>query len=360
MSDVETAEKSLKRKKKHVIPARDLLSSGSTLLNLATSGRTVGCYAKSHYYWFVGGSQAGKTWLALSALAEASINPNFDEYRLIHDNAEHGALMDIKKFFGPKVAARLEPPNGDREDPKYSESLEEFYDFMDDANKDGRPFIYILDSMDAIDAKEDQELFDENKKKRRKGKEVGASYGTSKAKLNSTHLRRVTSGLRRSKSILIIISQIRQNIGFGSQFNPDVVAGGKALMFYCTLKISTKVKEKIKKKIRGKMRTLGTLSKVRVEKNRIQGKDRTIEIPIYNSVGVDDIGSCIDYLIDEKHWKGTEETVVAKEFDYSGSKDGLITKIEEEELESELKAIVSDTWDSIEKACEIKRKSRYT
>ncbi len=358
--DIETVKKSLKRKKSHVIPSRDLLSSSSTLLNLATSGRTVGCYAKGHYYWFVGDSQSGKTWLALAALAEASINPEFDEYRLIHDNSEHGALMSIKKYFGPKVAARLEPPNGDKENPEYSETLEQFYDYMDDAAKDGRPFIYILDSMDAIDAKEDQDTYEQNKKQRRKGKEASGTYGTAKAKLNSTSLRRVTAALRKSKSILIIISQTRKNIGFGAQYNPDTVAGGKALMFYCTLKISTKVLEKIKRTVKGKKRAIGIQSKVRVEKNRIQGKDRTIAVPIYYSVGVDDIGSCIDYLIDEKHWKGTEERVNAPEFDYSGSKDGLVSKIEEEELERELKAIVSEVWNDIEKACEVKRKPKYT
>jgi hypothetical protein len=358
-NDMKTIEKSLKRKKKHVIPIKDLLSSSSTLLNLATSGRTAGCYAKGHYYWFVGDSQSGKTWLALAALAEASINPEFDNYRLIHDNCEHGALMSIRKFFGPRVAKRLEPPNGDRNNPEHSETLEQFYDNIDDAAKDGRPFIYILDSMDSIDAKEDQESFDENKKKRRKGKEVSRSYGTAKAKLNSTNLRRVTSALRKSKSILIIISQVRQNIGFGAQFAPDTVAGGKALMFYCTLKISTKVLMKIKRVVKGKKRAIGIISKVRVEKNRIQGKDRTIGVPIYYTAGVDDIGSCIDYLIEEKHWKGTAERVEAPEFDYKGSKDGLIHKIENEELESELKAVVSECWQGIEEACEVKRKSRY-
>lgn len=360
MNDIEKALTRKKRKKTHVIPANELLSSSSTLLNLACSGRTVGSYAMSHFIWFVGDSVSGKTWLALAALAEASINENFDDYLLIHDNSEHGALMNIRKYFGAKVAKRILPPNLDRENPEYSRTVEDMYDYLDDLNESGKKYIFIEDSMDVLDAREDDEKFSEDKKNRRKGREVGGSYGTAKAKANSTHLRRVVAGLQKNKSILIIISQTRKNIGFGAQFQPDTVGGGKALMFYCTLKIITKVKGKIKRVVRGKKRAIGIISLVRVEKNRIQGKDRTVEIPIYYSVGVDDIGSCIDYLIGEKHWKGTAERVTAPEFDdYSGSKEGLIHKIEEEELESELKAIVAETWNEIEEACKVTRKSRY-
>lgn len=352
MTDNQVIEKALARKKrKHVIPTADLLSSGSTLLNLAASGRVAGCYAKGHYYWFVGDSESGKTWLALVALAEACINKEFDDYRIIYNNAEHGALMSIKRYFGYRVAQRLEH--------RQSESVEDFYYDVDDANEDGRPFIYILDSMDSIDATEDQAKFKKDKSKKKREQEAGGSYGTAKAKLNSTHLRRVVAGLRRTKSILIVISQVRQNIGFGSQYQPDTIAGGKALKFYCTLKIATKVREKIKRVVRKKKRTIGILSRVRIEKNRISGRDRTIEIPIYYTSGADDIGSCIDFLIEEGHWKGKEASVIAPEFDYDGSKEGLIHKIEEQEDERQLKAIVAEVWADIEKQCEVKRKNKY-
>jgi hypothetical protein len=53
------------------------LSTGSTLLNLACSDRPDAGYFKGAYYYLVGDSQAGKTWLLLSCFAEACRNPQF-------------------------------------------------------------------------------------------------------------------------------------------------------------------------------------------------------------------------------------------------------------------------------------------
>jgi hypothetical protein len=76
-------------------------------------------------------------------------------------------------------------------------------------------------------------------------------------------------------------------------------------------------------------------------------------------LGVDDIGSLVDYLIDEGHWKGTANTVKAPEFDYNGSKEKLIRKIEDEDSEKELKNIVKSVWHEIEAASQVTRKKRY-
>jgi hypothetical protein len=87
-------------------PSSSYLSTGSTLLNLACSGKVSGGFIKGHYYHFVGDSSSGKTFLCLTCLAEAAINPHFDDYQLIHDDAENGSLFDFGKFFGPKMAGR--------------------------------------------------------------------------------------------------------------------------------------------------------------------------------------------------------------------------------------------------------------
>jgi RecA/RadA recombinase len=355
--DIENALR--RKKKKNVIPVKNLLHSGSTLLNLACTGRTAGAFAKGFYYWFVGDSTSGKTWLALAAFAEAAINPEFDEYRLIYDNAEDGALMDIERYFGPGVKNRLEPPRGTREEPIYSETTEDLHYHIDDAVEDGRPFIYVMDSMDALETEEDQEKFLEKKNARRKGKETTGSYGMMKAKVNSQYIRRLVRGARKTKSIIIVISQTRDNAKSNPYADPKTVAGGRALKFYATVEIWTSVKGPIKKVVRGKPRKIGIFSKVRTKKNRITGHDCDIEVPIYRSVGIDDIGSCVNYLIAEQHWKGSEAKVKAKEFDFDGSKEELIHKIEEEELESELRSIVGEVWRDIQAACSIKRKSRY-
>src|SRR3990172_2022287 len=88
-----------RKKQKLVIKETDLLSTGSTVCNLACSGNVKGGLVKGHYYLIVGDSAAGKTILVLTILAEAANNPNFDNHRLIYDPVEGGALFDMRKFF---------------------------------------------------------------------------------------------------------------------------------------------------------------------------------------------------------------------------------------------------------------------
>ena len=156
-------KKALRKKKKiRVLSSKDFLGTGSTLLNLACTGKPFCGFAKGKYYFIVGDSISGKTFLSLTCLAEADLNPNFDKYRFIFDNAEDGALMDIKKFFGLGVSNRIECPGVDKEgyNRKYSTTIEEFYYHVDDAIKRGRPFIYILDSMDSLSSEAEQDKFD--------------------------------------------------------------------------------------------------------------------------------------------------------------------------------------------------------
>jgi hypothetical protein len=167
--------------------------------------------------------------------------------------------------------------------------------------------------------------------------------------------------LRKSGSILIVISQTRDNIGFGAMFNPKTRGGGRSLKFYATLEIWSSVKGLIKKKVRGKDRQVGIVSLVHVKKNRVDGKDRQVTVPIMHSVGVDDVASCVDYLVEEKTWKKSDKGIIdATDLDFKGTRDQLIQHIEKEGLEKTLHIMVKETWDDIEKACEgFKRKSRY-
>jgi hypothetical protein len=88
---------------------------------LSCSGNAKGGFAKGKYHFIVGDSASGKTWLSLTCLAEAAMNPEFENYRFIYDNVEDGALMDIERFFGSKVAERIESPAIDEDGlPDYS------------------------------------------------------------------------------------------------------------------------------------------------------------------------------------------------------------------------------------------------
>lgn len=343
--------KTKKRKRAH------RLSTGSTLLNLACSDTANGAYEKGHYYYYVGDSQSGKTWLALSAFAEACRDPQFDDYQLVYDNAENGALMDLRKFFGSRVVKRLQPPRHDENgDPSFSDTVESFYYNFTDVCSRG-PCFYVLDSMDALQTYDDIDKFSEQKKAWEEGKDTAGSYGMSKAKRNSENLREATRLCTVTGSILVIISQTRDNVGFG--FEKKTRGGGRALTFYATLEIWTSLREKIHKTVLGKKRQIGVTVEARIKKNRVSGKDRVVEIPIYHSFGIDDIGSCVDYLVSEGRWKKGKNTIQAVDFDFSGTRDKVIHYVEDNELEADLRDIVGGVWREIEEKCVVHRKQRY-
>jgi len=339
---------------------RDFLSTGSTLLNLACTGFPNRGFVKGRYYFIVGDSTSGKTWLSLTCLAEASINPNFKDYRFIYDNAEDGALMDIEKFFGKRVAQRLEPPRTYKNESVFSNNIEDFYFNMDDAIKEGHPFIYILDSMDSLSSEAEGDKFDSNKKASRAGKDSKGSYGDGKAKVNSSMLRRVIGKrLKETGSILIVINQTRAKINAMPFESSKTYSGGYALKFYSTLQIISSVAGQITKVVKGKKRQIGTNCKIRVKKNRVTGRDRSVTIPIYQSYGIDDIGSCVDYMLDEGDWTKKANEINAKGLGIKGSRNKVIKLIEQQGLEKDLRELVGDVWTEIEEACVLRRGKRY-
>ncbi len=353
-SDSDEVKSSLliKRKKETPIHARELLSSGCTQLNLQCTGKPAGCYPKGTYIHLVGDSDSGKTWLALTAFGEASINPSFDGYVFYYFHGENGALMDKAGCFGKKAAARIE-------DIPVS-SPEEFYYQLDTRHKKGKPYISVLDSMDSLWPVDDADRFEENKKLYEEGKDAKGSFGVIKPKTNSALLRVAANRLNKNGSILIIISQTRDTIGYNATFNPKSYSGGHALKFYSQLQIWVSSKGDIKKTVKGKERQLGIYSKLHVKKNHITGAKGAVDIPIYHNPGMmDDIGSCIEYLAEEGKWKETKGKVTAPEFEFEGSIEKLAQKIDSEGLEKELRILVSETWDEIQDACRIQRKSRY-
>ena len=90
----------LMKREKDILTPEGAVSTGCTLLNLACTDRPDVGFLKGHYYYLVGDSASGKTWLTLSCFAEASLNPAFKDYRFVFDDVENGALMDIEHYFG--------------------------------------------------------------------------------------------------------------------------------------------------------------------------------------------------------------------------------------------------------------------
>ena len=341
---------------------QSLLSSGSTLLDLACSGSVRGAYAKGQYIFFVGDSDSGKTWYSMTMFAEAAMNKHFDDYRFVYDPAEGGAQMDVEYYFGEAAADRIEPPEVDENgEPVASAFVEDFYINLDRMLDEGEPVLYVLDSMDSLNPREADEKFDSDAKAIESDEDRKGSYGTAKAKLNSNSLRRVIPKLRQTGSILFIISQTRDTIGMNSMFNPKTRGGGRALTFYADIEIWTSVRGAIARTIRKKKRNIGNRSLCKVKRSRTTGRKAEVEVPFYHQHGIDDIGSCVDYLVGEEHWQKPKQGKVidAVDFDLKANENKLIAHIEEEGLEKDLKDIVGNVWCEVIEASRVKRKRRY-
>lgn len=362
--DVEQVKKKLKKRKApEAAPTDDeYVSTGLSLLNLGCTGTTKRGLRRAHYYLLVGESSSGKTWLAMQVLAEASVNSAFKDYRLILDNPERGNLMDVRRYFGDALADRMEPPTK----KGHSETLDEFYDNVKTCCEAG-PCVYVLDSEDSLDSEKDLAVQEEAAKARAKDKEVKGSFGMNKAKTNSTRMRSAHNVLEKHGSILVLIKQTRDNTGWDATYRPKTRSGGKALTFYGTVEMWFEKKGKIVRRIKGADRTVGHYLKVKFQKNRISGNDDfSVMLPFHRAHGFDEIGSLVDYCVEEGRWEATgkegadsKKIITAPDFSFSGSREDLIQKIETDGLETELRLIVSEVWREIEAACAVVRKPRY-
>lgn len=324
-----------------------LIPTGSTLLNLCCSDRIEGGYVCGKMVNIIGDSAAGKTMLALSMLAEIANTPRFDDYLLIYDEPEYACQFDIRYLFGNKVADRIIDFTSDEE--RSSVTIEDFYSKIVRFSKNDTPFIYVLDSLDALTTEEEQKRANTLAKKG----EMGGSYKTEKPRLMSELLRECVDRISNTKSLLVVISQTRDKIGvtFGQK---KTRSGGRALKFYLTHELWLSVVKSIKVN----KRDIGSDVAVRVSKNKLTGKKRNATFNIYNDYGIDDIGSCIDFLVDESHW-AKRGRIDAKEFEIKGFRKDLIQYIEANNLEKELHKIVQTVWDETEEQLRLNRKPKY-
>lgn len=355
-----------------LLKKQHLISSGSTIVNLACTDTPHGYLLKGKMYHIIGESESGKTWLIMSTLAETCSHSRFKNYRIFLDNPERGTNMDLSFYFGKNIENRIESPEPDRKDENglpmpCSETVEQMYDSLtnqlDEAEKGNYGIIYVVDSMDSLTTEAELKKAGANQKQRDENKKVEGSYGDGKAKVNSANLRRICSRLEKSGSILIIVSQERDDIG--AMHPTKTYSGGHALKFYATLQLWLRIKENITFTIKGKPRPFGTRSELSITKNRLTGnKERKVSLPIYKSFGIDEIGSMIDWLIEESYWEGGKKELAkisATEFGVELAKEQLVKHIEENNLEENLREIVCNLWQEINQliCSRVQRKRRY-
>lgn len=352
-SVTEGREKAVKRE----WTAEDLVPSGSTMLNLACSDTIHGAFLLGGMINIIGDSAAGKTIEALTICAECNQLERFDDYRLIFDDIEHRNNFDMQYMFGEELCNRLESPAEDSNgDAKPSATVQEVHHNILNAIEGDKPFIYIADSWDALDSIEDQAKVDEMRDALVKEKEAKGSYGMAKAKAGSAILKNISGKLAKTRSLLIIVSQTRDNIDPLS-FQKKTRSGGKALKFYANHEIWAAGGKKIK----AKDLVIGVDSIWKISKNSASGKQRDIKFPIYYDYGVDDLGSCIEFLLEVKHWSKSGLKINPGN-DLSCdpcTKAKLIATIEENGWERILKRVVGKVWAAREEAVKTNRKRKY-
>ena len=334
--------------KKVIGPAKKdqfLFPSGSKMLNLACSDFVHGAFATGKVVNLIGDSSSGKTLLALSSLAEMSHNPDFNEYRLIFDDAEEALEFDIEKLFEKETKDRIELI-------RPSNTIEQFYGNVLKAVSMGDPFVYILDSFDALTAEAEIKRSLEYEKEK---EDKSGSYKTEKSRMMSEMLRVIKGKIRQTNSLLLIISQTRDNIGFGAMFQPKVRSGGKALKFYSSHEIWLAVgKKETKRDVE-----VGNLVYAKLTKNKLTGKRREVTFPIFYEYGADDITSCIDFLVAQQAWKKVKGGIDSDGFFDICSRNKLITQIEKEGLQRELFKRTQEEWDLMEKSLSLNRTKKW-
>lgn len=353
-TEVETIKKQLKAKPKMI--GHKGLSTGLGLLNLGLTGRISIGLTEGSYYLFVGESSAGKSALAMQCLAEAANNPQFDKYDLEYHDIEVGALRDVRKHYGKKLHQRLITPT-------HTGTAERFFSHTIKKMEEG-PCIIVCDSSDALDTEGDRKHRKAKASAIENNKEAPGSYGADKAKQLKDGLRALmgkSGALAKHGSILIMISQTIDKLDFG--FEKTTRAGGKALKFFARGELWFKIRDVIKKTVRGKPRKIGTHLQIDVKKNRETGQEPSLVVPFYPSVGFDEVGSLVDFLCEEGHWKGggkkDEKDIVANEFQFKGGREALVKHIESNGKTKELRNLVGQVWEEITEACNIIRERRY-
>ncbi len=175
---------------------------------------------------------------------------------------------------------------GDPEKPieTVEDFIRDFDNFLEEQTKRKKPGLYILDSLDAIS---DEDEMDRDPSK--------GSYGGAKAKKLSEFFRKLTRRQEKANVLLLIISQVRDNIGamFGEKHKRS---GGRALDFYASQIVWLAHIKLLKRTINKIERPYGIEIKAKVKKNKVGMPFREADFQFEFGYGINDLLASINWL----------------------------------------------------------------
>jgi recombination protein RecA len=257
----------------------NFFSSGSTILDCVLGGG----WPLGRMSNVVGDKSTGKTLLAI----EATVNflKKYSEGKIYYHEAESAFDKEYARALQMPVD-EIEFTTDDMEDESNDGTIEFLYETLERIipKHIDRPGLVVVDSYDSLSTRKEQS--------RKIDKD---SYGTEKAALSSQLFRRLNTKLARANIHLMIISQVRDNIGvtFGKKHKRS---GGKALDFYATQVLWLSDLGKIRKTVDKIDREIGVNIKAKCDKNKISLPYRQCELPILFGYGVDDVSACLNWL----------------------------------------------------------------
>jgi recombination protein RecA len=312
------------------------VSSGCTLLDCALGGG----YPLGRIVNIVGDKSSAKTALATEAII------NF--IRKYPDGV--AAYRDTEAAFDQAYAQAMGLPiekvDFSSENPLITieQFAKDFDNYLAARIKDGNPGIYVVDSLDALsdDAEMDSEI----------GK---GTYGTAKAKSLSIFFRKTAHRIEQSRVLLLVISQVRDNIGamFGEKHKRS---GGRALDFYASIALWLAHIETLRREINKVKRPYGVVIKAKVKKNKISLPFREADFSFVFGYGVEDLGASVEWLKDVGRLKDAD-IGQSQVKEYLKEIDQLNAK-EYTEEQVRVSKVVKQVWREIETSF-LPKRSKY-